>query len=184
VKKVVVAAAKPKVVKKAKPKSKPKKTTAAKAAPKKTQSKKAAAPKPAPKKEAPAPAKSAEANKATALLNSLGSGGGGAKAAAAPASVGSGKKKLSKSDIRKAIKKHTKSVIACYNKSGQAGGAGPVIVTAKLKVASGGSVSSVSVLGALGSGAVGSCISSKLKTAKFPAFDDGPQTVSMTFRVR
>ena len=78
----------------------------------------------------------------------------------------------------------TKSVVACYNNAGQPGGAGPVIVTARLNVAASGSVSSVTVLGALGSGAVGSCISSKLKTAKFPPFQNGPQTVPMTFRVK
>ena len=145
---------------------------------------KASPPKPKPKPTPPVAApKSQKANNATALLNSLGGSGGGGKAAAPAGTAKAGKQKLGKSDIRKAVRKHTSKVVQCYN-SGGAPGSGMVVVTAKLTVASSGKVTGVNVMGALGSGPVGSCIASKLKSAKFPAFADGPQTVSMTFRVR
>lgn len=155
----------------------------------KTKPKKENSPAPVASKPEPTPPaeKSNKANKATALLDSLGSGGSGGSSASggsAEASNSDLPAKLGKKDIRKVIRKYTGAVVNCYKKSGVSGGAGAVVVTAKLSVAAGGRVSSVTVLGPLGGGAVGSCISSKLKSAKFPPFQEGPQTVPMTFRVQ
>lgn len=84
------------------------------------------------------------------------------------------KKSLSSGDIRTGMSAVAGKAQGCY--AGQQGTA-----SVKLTVAASGKVSKATVSGAFAGTPVAACVESAVKSAQFPAWDGGPQTVSYSY---
>ncbi len=130
-------------------------------------------PKPKPPKKEPAP-KSAEDE--IAMLLDQATGGSKKPGSAAPVASGPTKTKLTTAEIKAKMRGLQSSTNRCYKKYKQAGS-----VPVRFTVDPSGKVTKAAARGSFAGTDSGRCVSSVVKTARFPAFSGRPQSFTFPF---